>query len=265
MFAVGAYGVSKSALKEEDGSTQEGNSPTEQDQITLQLRTKITPSETRGHSKKYTLKENVLDSVKFCNENLHCFTIGELKESTIRFRLYQLFKQRRDRLLGEYNMILNDLDINVIESGTSSVSMRLHDVDENNKKEAPKVKKYQSQNSLNSPVGSTKSKSKKSTLRSLSSSDTFRGRFLSSNSDSGKDDMTSSTVLPSAASTENFDKKLVESSQSGSFKALHNAFRERLDRVSELEEQTTQMTEKAVNFSDVSRRLTEKYRQKAGK
>ena len=257
--------MSKSVLKDDEGPTQEGGSPTAQDQITLQLRTKIAPSETRGHSKKYSLKENVLDSVKFCNENLHCFNISELNESRIRFRLYQLYKQKRDRLLGEYNLVLKDLDISLNDSGTSSVCMRLHDADENDKKEAAKVRKYHSQSSLSSPSGSTKNKSKKTSLRSLSQSDNFRGRFLSSNSDSGKDDAACSTALPCAATTENFDKKLVESSQSSSFKALHNAFRERLDRVSELEEQTTQMTERAANFSDVSRRLTEKYKQKAGK
>lgn len=270
VFAVSAYGVSASALDESTGGNgDETPSPSEPEPIVLQLRTKVTPQEARGHSKKYTLKENVLDSVKFSNECLHTLSTDDLGDSQLRLRLYRLHKQRRDRLLGEYTLVLARLDISPSDSGVSSVSMQLHDVDVT-PEQPPKVRKVSGGDSFSAHRGTTR-RSETSKASSVSSSrrcqsassvsEGFRNRLFSSVTSSSDTERGAGGGTEERSGTEAPPNSAAADAVT-SFSALHSAFRERLDRVSEMEERTEEMRDRASNFQEVSRKLTEKYRQK---
>jgi len=243
IFAVSAYGISTSLLEDVETTDQP-----ESDSISLQLRTKITPPDIRGHSKKYHLKDNYLDSIKFSNECIHDLNFYVFRDSNFRLRLYRLHKQRRDQLLGEFTLILNDLEIRLTESGTTTVSMCLHDIGAS-VIQPPKIKKVliDPHSSRRKTIRRSDSKSSRKSFNI--SSEGFRNRIFSDS-------------VPEVEETQARSQSL-RSVPQDTFTMIHSAFKERLDRVNELEETTNEMKENANSFQAVSQHLAEKYKKKS--
>jgi len=97
------------------------------DKAIVQLRTKVLPSEVRGHSNKYEVAEGLGGSLRFHKERLHDIPASEFTSSFVRFRLYHVFKHQRDVLLGEYVIDCSALNLDLKTSSTTDVELVMHD------------------------------------------------------------------------------------------------------------------------------------------
>ena len=263
IFAVSATGVSDSLVDEnilkDSDSVQETSS-------VVQLRTKLLPSETRGHSKKYDVTENILGALKFGNDCLHQITLEEFKQFSLRLRLYQILKQfhQRDKLLGEYILNFTNLGLSESETCTHNVIMQLHDPSSNDV-EPPEVK------SIMGSISSLDEGSARTTIRRSRTKLTKRLTIpeFSGNEAIQEDDKVQSQnpVQRQSSGRKSIISfhETTEKARQSVFNQLSQKTRERHSKVSELGNATEEMHNNARNFATVSRRLSERYERKAKK
>nr|XP_002129808.1 uncharacterized protein LOC100175316 [Ciona intestinalis] len=263
-----------------------------EDKPIIQLRTKLIPSDTRGHSKKYEVHESITGSMKFMNECLHSVSVNDFRNCSVRFRLYYVLKHHHDMLLGEYILEIPNVALD-FESGTTNVLMELHEPNNENVKPAQICEVHRSLSSVSSSgTGSQSSfasstSSFKSTIRRgdvkqstrkgipsfderQESDDIFDEGPVSPSSRSLRGIFQSGKKSQGGSSMESIEEAGVQDVQnkSESLNALQKLKRgmlERGEKVSEVEKATEEMEKNASNFSAVSLKLREKYEKKQTK
>lgn len=124
IFVIEATNV-MSILKIHDFPEAGGSSDSESAPI-MQIRSKLIPSEIRGHTRKYEINDGITGAMKFRNECLHSLTVDEFLKCSLRVRVYYVLKHHRDKLLGEYTLEIKQLDISM-ETGTTNIIMETYD------------------------------------------------------------------------------------------------------------------------------------------
>lgn len=275
VFAVSATGVSDSLVDENSFSNKDNGGADQQTMSVVQLRTKLLPSETRGHSKKYDATENILGALKFGNDCLHQITMDDFRQFSLRLRLYQILKQfhQRDKLLGEYILDFTSLGLAEDETCTHNIIMRLHDPSATDV-EPPDISStvggsisgQDDGGSARVTLGRSRSKvSRKLTIPEFSGSESIQEDDVSGKAGSG------GKKVQKQHSTGSGRKSIISFTE-GTDKARHSVFnqlsqktRERHSKVSELGNASEEMHNNARNFAQVSRRLSERYERKAKK
>ena len=237
--------------------------------VLVQIRTKILPTDVRGHSKKFEVYESLTGAMKFANECLHTMTITEFVSKQVRFRLYNVFKQKRDILLGEYILDIPSLNLDV-ESCTMNVVMQLHEPGSEDVQppEVMDTRRLLSSTSGSSNLSSSSSnKSFKATTIRRGDTRTVSRRGIPVFSDSSEADQgdtkTSTTLQPVEEGAEVTGEET--SSPQGAFQQLIKGVNDRTENVEKLEDTTEEMAREASAFSDMTIKLREKYQKKYSK
>nr|CAB3260428.1 uncharacterized protein LOC100175316 [Phallusia mammillata] len=259
-----------------------------EDRPIVQLRTKVLPSDIRGHSRKYEVQESITGSLKFTNECLHTISLQEFQTSSIRFRLYHVFKHQRDHLLGEY--VLDDAKLDLDYGGsTTNIELFLHDPSATDIRppELSDVRRSISSSTSGSQNSSQSRSSFQTTIRKSDTKKSSRGTLPSFQTSSDNDDVSESTEASDDRPSYTRKKKSLfqtirkagsdrEAEVTGdvapvkkekvdkvtALEWLRKANMERTEKVSELQHATEEMEQSAGNFSAVSVRLREKYEKK---
>ena len=246
-------------------------SKTSEELLLVQVRTKLMHSEIRGHSKKYEVYEGLTGAMKFSNECIHTISISDFLSQPIRFRFYNVFKQKRDILLGEY--ILDTAGLNLeIENGTTSVLLHLHETAASSV-QPPEKFDHRRMLSSSSAAGSsghisvTPTKSLKSTIRRSDVRPTTRKSipFFSQTSETDVDHKSqagSPSYLESLESASPVNQKKQSDSH---LQQLMKGVNERGENVDKLQSATEDMANEASTLSEMSSRIREKYQKKASK
>ena len=237
--------------------------------VLVQIRTKVLPTDVRGHGKKFEVYESLTGTMKFANECLHTLNITEFMSKQIRFRLYNVFKQKRDILLGEYILDIPSLNLN-IEGCTINVLMQLHEPNS----EAVQPPEVMDTRRLLSSTSGSSNQSSGSSNRSFKPTTTIRrgdSRPMmrkgipvfseSSETDSGEPKPSSSLqpVQESMEAPEN------EQASQGAFQQLRKGLDDRTENVKKLEDTSEKLDREASAFSELSIKIKEKYQKKHSK
>ena len=237
--------------------------------LLVQVRTKILPTEFRSHSHKFEVYEGFTGAMKFANECLYTLTIPEFVNKQIRFRLYNVFKQKRDILLGEYILDIPSLGLE-IESTTTNVLMQLHEPTCETVKppELVDVRRLLSSSGTGSS-GSTggqpgipPERSLKSTIRRSDVKVTSR-KSLPIFSNIPEKEPVDGKQSPSLVSIEEQSKAVTkEMGPEGPFQHMIKGAHDRTEKLEGLSSATDDMAHEASAFSEMSTRLREKYQKK---
>lgn len=240
--------------------------------LLVQVRTKLLPTEIRGHSKKYEVYEGLTGTMKFSNECIHTLSVSEFLNRKVRFRFYNVFKQKRDILLGEY--ILDTAALNLeIENGTTSILLHLHEPDctfvlPPEKSETRRMLSSSSGTGSSGQSSVSSNKSLKSTIRRGDVKPNPR-RGIPFFSQSSETDLESKPQAVGQShlhtvdeSTESQNKERAPDSP---FQHMMKGVNERTVNVERLQSASEDMANEASAFSDMSSRLREKYQKKASK
>ena len=228
----------------------------------VQIRTKILPSGVRGRSKKHKVYENSIETVGFSNECLHTLIMKEFMSKQIRFRLYNVFQQKRDVLLGEYVLNVSSLNLEMY-SCTINVLMQLHESTCKTAKPPEVIDTHPLLSSIPSssgqPRGSVKHSftftEKMSTLPSKKVVRTFADSAALEDAGEMKS-LGSLRILP-----EKTEDSEGQSTQSP-FQLLMGGANERTESVTKLENASEQITQNASNLNDTMVQLRETYKKK---
>ena len=261
IFAIEATNV-LTALKEINADVE---STSADELILVQIRTKILPTDVRGHSRKFEVYESLTGAMKFSNECLHTLTMTEFMSKQVRFRLYNVFKQKRDVLLGEYILDIPTLNLE-IESCTMNVFMQLHEPN----CEVIKPPEVTDTRRLLSSMSGSSGQSSGSSNRSFKT--TIRRGDVRASSRKSIPTFAESTEAEGGEAKSPSSLQVQEKTEDGDgqspqspFQHMMRSAHERTENVEKLEHATEEMTQKASNFNDMSVRLREKYQKKHSK
>ncbi|CAK8691388.1 uncharacterized protein LOC143450018 [Clavelina lepadiformis] len=233
----------------------------------VQLRTKILPTENRGHSKKYEVSESITGALRFSNECLYTFSMQEFQNISFRFRLYNVFKHQRDVMLGEYILDTNALGLGS-ESGTSTILLEMHEP--NAQAKPPEItnlkKSLESMSGSSAQSSITSMKSFQTTIRRGDTRISTR-RGIPTFEEGSDTSTTSPERSQKTRSAEPVERSVEESKKEkfSTFEHLKSSVHERSEHLSEVKEAAEELDEHAKDFSALSIRLREKYQKKSKK
>lgn len=258
----------------------------QEQQLVVQVRTKILHSEVRGHTKKYEIQGSITGALKLRSETIHSIDLEEFLRCKIRFRFYCVMKHSRDKLLGEYTLDVETLNFDK-NNPVPNVMLDLYDSAiadfESSSSKSPglvpsKAASYESQTSTekDSQSSSTpkiqrqaKIRSQDSELRASLKKDAEKATESSHSAEKSEEESSIKKAFRSIrGSTSSKDQSFegLESSvaqTTGEFDRLKMAVKERTEKVEELEESTAEMADSAKNLSLLSIKLKEKYMAKS--
>lgn len=121
---IEAHGVAE-ALQAK-GLPELASSVEQEPHTVVQVRTKLIHSEVRGHTRKYEIEGGITGALKLRNETIHTVDLEEFLHCKLRFRLYFVLKHQRDKLLGEYTLDVESLNLDTNNAVTHTM-LELYD------------------------------------------------------------------------------------------------------------------------------------------
>nr|XP_039249722.1 uncharacterized protein LOC120327488 [Styela clava] len=270
----------------------------------VQIRTKLMHNEVRGHTKKYEIQGGITGALKLRNETIHTVDLEEFLHCKLRFRLYFVLKHQRDKLLGEYTLDVESLNLDTNNAITHTM-LELYDpalLESNIVSPTPQVTpvppRFSSSDSQPSmdkdslpPIPKiqrqAKIRSQDSDLRVSIKRDQDRASSDDSHSNEKSAESTTPTKKPLTKALKSIrhgaslmltrepskdkDRSLDAEHPSPSTEPLtanerlKMVLKERGEKVGELEDATAAMAESAGNFSALSVKLKEKYKAESKK